>query len=373
MNLIHRIAPASLRRLLRGALDFPARRKFRASLHATPFKPPTDAPALHFGGVLDDGELVAGGKVKLLALREVFPEKKTDFNILYLVSSAPPRFAEDLVRWAKSNGAKFVWNQNGVGYPAWAGGNAEEINRPMRRLMELADFVVYQSEFCRESANRFLGRAACESAVLMNPVETAVFRPGAPPLPHEPWRLLVAGTHWDATRVTRAIEAARLLMDAGRSVELTIAGRLMWRDADSSARRFVAEKNMERAVQFVPAFSQQEAVRLPQRSHVLLHLKYHDPCPTIVIESLACGVPVVGSRSGGMPELTGSESELIDVPVEWGRAHTPGASEIAAMVEKIMRNRGERGIAARERAVRLFDKTAWVERHRGIFQKLITR
>lgn len=367
------MAPASFRRFIRGALDFPARRKFRASLAAKPFTPSTDPPAIHFGGVLDDGELVAGGKVKLLALREVFPEKKTDFNILYLVSSAPPRFAEDLVRWAKSKGARFVWNQNGVGYPAWAGGNTEEINRPMRRLLGLADFVVYQSEFCRESADRFLGRAPCESAVLMNPVDTEFFRPCATPLPCEPWRLLVAGTHWDATRVTRAIEAARLLIDKGHAVELTIAGGLMWRDAETAARRFVAEKKMEQAMHFVPAFSQQDATRLHQQSHVLLHLKYHDPCPTIVIESLACGVPVVGSRSGGLPELTGGESELIGVPVEWERAHVPGAAEISAAVEKIMRDRDARGMAARERAMRLFDKNAWVERHRAIFQKLIAR
>ena len=32
-------------------------------------------------------------------------------------------------------------------------------------------------------------------------------------------------------------------------------------------------------------------------------LKYKDPCPNSVIEAMSCGLPILYSNSGGLPEL----------------------------------------------------------------------
>ena len=142
-------------------LRLPSRLAFRRALSRRPIALPRGAPALSYGGVLprEPGAIVAGGRVKLRHLDRAFPEQE-HFNVLYLVSSAVPPHAGELVRWAKARGAKLVWNQNGVAFPAWAGRRFAETNRPMAELRRLADFVVYQSEFCRESADRFLGAVA---------------------------------------------------------------------------------------------------------------------------------------------------------------------------------------------------------------------
>ena len=55
-------------------------------------------------------------------------------------------------------GAAIVVNQNGVAYPAWAGLRTDEINEPLREALNAADYVFFQSEFCKSSADRFLGR-----------------------------------------------------------------------------------------------------------------------------------------------------------------------------------------------------------------------
>src|SRR5204863_4802010 len=102
-------------------------------------------------------KIIHGGKVKLLALRERFGDSWKHFNLAYLVSSGLP-FAPSLwVKIYKFFGIKIVWNQNGVAYGAWAGEKETHINKLMEGI-HLADHVVYQSEFTKESADRYLGK-----------------------------------------------------------------------------------------------------------------------------------------------------------------------------------------------------------------------
>ena len=120
----------------------------------------------------DAGGIIHGGRVKLIHLVQKYPEKKLLTNILYLVSSAVPKHAEVLIRYLKGKGAKLVWNQNGVAYPAWAGDDYEATNARLARLLHMADYVIYQSDFCRLSADRYLGVSNVPHKVLYNPVDT---------------------------------------------------------------------------------------------------------------------------------------------------------------------------------------------------------
>jgi glycosyltransferase involved in cell wall biosynthesis len=354
-------------------IRLPARWRFRGELGRRSLVPAGHEPALNYGGALprEAGALVAGGRVKLRQLDRAFPERD-DFNLLYLVSSAAPPHALELVRWARERGAKFVWNQNGVAFPAWAGSRLAETNRPMAALRNEADFVVYQSAFCRESAERFLGLSTAPSRVLFNPVDLREFSPAPPSGPVACWHLLTAGTHYQPSRVLVPIEALRHLRETGCPAHLTVAGALRWPNADAEVRSAIDRLELTDAVTLRPAFSQAEAVDLYRSAHVLVHPKYHDPCPTVVIEALACGLPVIGSRSGGLPELVGEDGgELLAVPLSWDRPAAPDAKEIANAAMKVILNWPVRSRAARARAERLFDAERWVAEHRAIFEKLL--
>jgi glycosyltransferase involved in cell wall biosynthesis len=354
-------------------LRWPSRLACRRALARRKFILPEGAPILSYGGVLPraPGAIVAGGRVKLRHLERAFPEQE-HFNVLYLVSSALPPHAAELVRWAKARGAKLVWNQNGVAFPAWAGGRCAETNRPMAELRRLADFVVYQSEFCRESADRFLGEVRCPSRVLFNPVDLAEFSPAPLLPPQDCWQLLTAGTHYQPWRVLGPIEALRQLRAEGHPARLVVAGALRWPDAEREVRDAVSRASLADAVTLRPAFTQAEAVALYRDAHLLLHPKYHDPCPTVVIEALACGLPVVGSRSGGMPELVGDDGgELIDVPLSWDAAAAPDPSRIAKAVVRLMQDWPARHAAARARAQRQFAAERWVAAHREVFGQVL--
>lgn len=369
-----RLLPHPVRRGLRSLLDWPGHRRFARALRASGFRRAEGGPVLNYGAALprEAGAVVHGGRVKLTHLDRAYPESADAFNLLYLVSSAIPPHARELVSFAKERGVKFVWNQNGVGFPGWARGEAEDFNGPMRALRRQADFIVYQSRFCQESAERFLGPAPCVSEVICNPVDLAQFRPAAAAPDLETWRLLAAGTHMEAERVTLAIETIAELRRRGRRAELTVAGQFRWPRAEAEVKAALVRAGVAEWVRLRPAYSQTEAVELMQRSHALVHLKYHDPCPTVAIEAMACGVPVIATRSGGMPELIGEDGgELLPVPMSWETRHYPGASGVADAVERIMAGWPQRSAAARERTERMFGHEAWVRRHGEIFRTLL--
>ena len=374
VDRLARLLPRSVRRALRAPVEVPARLWFRHRLRAADFHLATGGPVLSYGTALPrkTGALVQGGRVKLTHLARAYPAGAGGFNVLYLVSSAIPPHAMELVRFAKARGVKFVWNQNGVAYPAWAGPFTDDVNDPMRALLREADYVVYHSGFCRASADRLLGSAVCPSEVLFNPVDTAVFCPAETPPPLAEIRLLAMGTHTYADRVLVTLRCLAEVRRTGRAARLTIAGPMQWPRAGEEIRRTIDELGLRELVTLRPAFSQNEAAEMCRAHHVLLHPKYMDPCPTVVIEALASGLPVVGPASGGLPELVDAGSgRLLPVPEDWEKMHSPDAGAMAAAVNEIAEDWPGFSTQARRRALAMFQVEPWIKRHAEIFTQLL--
>jgi glycosyltransferase involved in cell wall biosynthesis len=371
--------PEALRRILSRvvgkSLLFFTRLRVRRQLRRLTWKAAFEPITLNYGGVLASraGRPLHGGQIKLLHLNREFPERDVGFHILYLVSSAQPPFADELIRWAKENGAKLVWNQNGVAYPAWAKEAYPVGNRIMRNLMRQADYVIYQSAFCRESADRFLGTISAPYAIVHNCVDLDLFSPPQAELPLTPWTLLTIGTHQQPERVLSVLRTAALLKERKRKIRLLLAGRLDWSNAKQEVDETIRRLGIEEQVIFSPPFTQEQAPGLYRQAHILIHPKYKDPCPTTVIEALACGLPVVGSHSGGMPELVGTDGGLlIEVPESWDQMQYPSPRKMADAVEKIFSDLRGWQFKARERAVQYFDKDRWIDRHSEIFKMVLT-
>jgi glycosyltransferase involved in cell wall biosynthesis len=322
------------------------------------------------------GEIVSGGIVKILDLQEIFPNSPSDPNLLYLVSSALPPYADRMVWWAKTRGAKVVLNQNGVAYPAWHGQGWEAANRIPRHILRSADYVFYQSLFCKQTADQFLGHRADRFEILLNPVDTALFIPA----PDQPLRrmhtLLLAGTHYQFYRVQCAIETLAILARHQPNARMVLAGKNCWRpnpaDADQELRALARQWNVEDRIDFTGPYTQEQAVGLFHRAGVLLHTKYNDPCPRLVSEALACGLPVVYSASGGVPELVGATAGIgIPAPLDLEKDHPPAPAQLANAVMQVWSQYGSYTTAARSQALATLNVQAWQKRHQSIFNALI--
>lgn len=317
-----------------------------------------------------------GGIVKLQRMQDAFPNSPYRFNVLYMVSSRLPHAPVAIARLARSKGARFVWNQDGVAYPAWYGPGWQRINAPMVRLLHMADYVFYQSEFCRQGAELFLGKRERPSEVLYNAVDTTVFTPPPSPLSESPLTLLVGGTQDLFYRLSTTLQVFALVARKRRDVQMLVTGRLRWIPDEAQcariARRLVSELGVQDRVRFLGPYTQMDAPRIFQQAHILLHAKYNDPCPGTVIEALACGLPVVYSHSGGVPELVGPHAGIgIPAELSWDWEIPPDPDAMARAVLEVAERRKEFAEAARQRAVERFDLGPWLQRHREVFEELL--
>jgi len=314
--------------------------------------------------------LAHGGIVKLQSLSDAFPNAPRRFNLLYLVSSALPTDAQILVRLAARRGAAVVLNQNGVAYPGWYGPGYERVNAPRARILHAADHVVYQSEFCRISADRFYGARHGPSDVLHNPVDVRRFTPGS--VRRDGLVLLLGGSQYQRYRFDVALET---LVRLEADVRLVVTGELSWHADRQQARREAAEGieqlGLGDRVELTGPYAQRDAPDVFRRADVLLHTKYNDPCPTVVLEAMACGLPIVYSASGGTPELVGPDAGIgVEAPLDWEQDHPPAPEALADGVRRIRERIDEYAEAARTRA-ETFNVDAWLARHRALFEQLV--
>jgi glycosyltransferase involved in cell wall biosynthesis len=308
------------------------------------------------------GEPVAGGTAKFQRLASRFPNHPTDFTLLYLGTTWLPRDLRPLLALARRRGAPLVLNQNGVAYPGWAGTATEELNRPNRLALKAAAHVLYQSEFCKVSADEFLGEPHGPWEVLYNAVDVDRFTP-APAPPVDRPVLLLGGDQTQAYRLELALRTVALLPEA----RLLVSGRLV-----SDPEPLLHELGIADRVELNGRYSQEEAPALFRRAHLLLHTKVLDPCPSLVIEAMACGLPVVYPASGGTVELVGDNAGIgVPHPADWARDRPPEPEALADAVTRVLADRDRFAAAARTRAVERFALGPWLDRHADLFEDLV--
>jgi glycosyltransferase involved in cell wall biosynthesis len=314
------------------------------------------------------GERAAGGTVKMQKLNERFPNSPTDFSVLYLGTTWLPRDLGPLLRLAKRRGAAIVVNQDGVAYPGWAGDRVDVLNRPLRMALFAADHIVYQSEFSRLSASLYLGEPDCAWEILHNAVDVEAFVPADAPPAGGPV-LLLGGDQTQEYRLELALRTLAALTPARPHAQLLVTGRLV-----SPLEPLVAELGLGGRVHVLGGYDQRDAPSIFRRAHLLLHTKVKDPCPTLVLEAMACGLPVVYPASGGTVELVGDEGGIgVAHPDTWEEDVPPAPEELAAAVERVLGDLPRFSAAARARAVERFALEPWLERHAEIFERLAPR
>lgn len=131
-------------------------------------------------------------------------------------------------------------------------------------------------------------------------------------------------------------------------------------------RRKVADHGIEKAFSFVGAKPYVELPSLYSQMNIFVAPVWKESFGQVSCFAMSMGIPVVGYKVGGLPEIVGDDDLLV----------TPGDSKaLAALIISLLDNPGRRkaiGQRNRERAHALFSVDRMVEKYAALYRELIT-
>jgi glycosyltransferase involved in cell wall biosynthesis len=318
-------------------------------------------------------EFAHGGAVKLTYLAENFPHRFPSASLLYAVSSVAHPLQNEILESAKRKRLKIIVNQNGVAFPAWDGANYQASNQPLKRMIGFADFIIYQSQFCKDSAERYISPPDVPHEVIYNPVDTRLFSPEAWSARPAALTLLLGGNQYEKYRLELALQTLQALHRTVPNARLIVTGNL-WIPRDEAevwTKQTLRDMHLTEHVTFTGTYAQTDAPALYSQAHLLLHTKYADPSPGLVLEVMSLGMPVVHLNNGGVPELVGDAGIGVAVEHDWNKINLPNPQAMANAVMQVYSRREEFSQKARQRAVDLFSLEKFLARHREIIEKVL--
>jgi glycosyltransferase involved in cell wall biosynthesis len=154
-----------------------------------------------------------------------------------------------------------------------------------------------------------LGLDASKARVIRPAVDAHAFRPRSPngrPAPDALHVVMVGGLRWEKG-YEYALEAVRRVVDQGVRVQLDIvgdppAGAIMSSTERARITHTVADLGLEPHVTLCGAEAPEAVSRRLAASDVLLHASLTEGIPNVVLEAMACGIPVVATDVGGVSE-----------------------------------------------------------------------
>jgi len=331
-------------------------------------KPSNKNLKIYYGGSKSGN--IGGPHVKIQKLKREFPENTSGFNLVYLLSNNS-YFTKTSLNILKRRKIPIILNQNGVYYKSWFKGNYLARNESMANGYHLADYVFWQSKFCRKTSDKFLGERSGDGEILYNSVDTNLFTPEFKN--KKIFTFLITGNinKNNSYRIISVFKAIKKLRKSYKKFHLYIAGNVENKDfleLKSNEMR-IADK-----VNFIGRFNQFDAPKIYNLADAYITMTYKDNCPTAVLEAMSCGLPIVYSASGGIPELVDNNSGVgLEVESSWSEVKTPKTSKIVNGMKKIIENKKSMSEAARVRAVENFDIKYWKKRHEIIFDFLIKK
>jgi len=161
----------------------------------------------------------------------------------------------------------------------------------------IANATIFQSQYSLD-AHIELGMQFRRPTVIKNSVDSTIFYPSKKEFSNKSGKIKLISTSWSDN------------INKGASVYQWLEQNLDW---DRFEYTFVGRSPIQ--FKHITMISPVDSVNLADilREHdIFVTASAHDPCSNALIEALSCGLPAIGARSGGHPELIGEAGYLFD-------------------------------------------------------------
>jgi glycosyltransferase involved in cell wall biosynthesis len=261
-----------------------------------------------------------------------------------------PTDALAAIRWGRSAGRPAVMHYGGIPTRPVLASRRLRL-RVAREALFGADAVVVDSEAAADGMRRWFG---IEPRVINPGVRLEAFTPGTDRF-EQPTVVCAADPDDGRKRVPMLVRAFTLARRTRRDLRL-----MLLRPAGAE---LAAELE---AVEGVELFDRgpERVATLFQRAWVTALAAYSEAFGLVLVESLACGTPVVATRDGGVPEI-------VDRP-EVGRLFDEGEDDLARALLEGLELAGDAGVreACRARAEH-FDSRRCAAEHDRLYRELV--
>ena len=194
-------------------------------------------------------------------------------------------------------------------------------------------------------------------------VDPDLFSP-VPSVARRPGRLITTASADVTMKGLRFLLEAVAKLRTERHIDLTIIGRPV---RDSAASRAISELGLDDAVTFVSGVPDRRIVELYAEAELAVVPSLYEGFSLPAIEAMSCGVPLVATTGGALPEVAGTHGETCFL-TEPGDAEALASVLRAALDDPAVRARV--GAAGRRRVIRQWSwsKTAerTVEQYRAV-------
>lgn len=210
----------------------------------------------------------------------------------------------------KKKGVKIVQRLDGLYYGSYYNSNQVEANEhPKKIYKELADVVVFQSEYSKKQCYELIGKPATKNEVIIyNGARKDVFYPSDQELvSREKWEFITTGNFRSADMIEPCVKALDKLWEEQKNFVFTVVGPI-----DESISSWF-DRPYIKLLGNLPVFDLGKHLR---DADVFFWSFLNPNCPNSVIEAVSSGIPVVSFASGSLPELCRHQSELLAVVSE---------------------------------------------------------
>ena len=288
------------------------------------------------GGYTFYGNFQKAMAAKFPDVHEVSEFDKHDILFAFSVTTV----SGETIDRSKKSGAKFILRMDGV--PE----DSRNSGRGTRRLIEYslkADWIIYQSEFIQRTVGRILADNGVKQPhnVVHNGVDVDIFTPNGDKIAFKgsPKILHMAYRKDQNKRYEEVLAMYREYWTYNKEANLYLLGRYPSEWMNYNMGFFNGERHQRLGIVTDPVAK----AAMIRSCDFLFYPSFADPAPNVVLEAMACGVPVMYHPYGGSNEI------VIDNAA--GMAIDPKESYIS-QINRMMENREAYSVCAREIATR---------------------